>query len=86
MPATAPTSRAPAAAQRNRGRSSRRRDTGVPSSQSAVACGTVTGPRHSASRSSTRNTSRASAVSAAGAAFISRGAAAVAGGGWCSAR
>ena len=37
-----------------------------PSSQSTVACGTVTGPRHSASRTRTRNTSSTSAVSAAG--------------------
>ncbi len=86
IPATAPTSMPPAADPRNRGRSSRRRSTGVPSSQSAVACGTVTGPRHSASRTSTRNTSSITAVSAAGPACSSRGAAAVTGGGWRSAR
>ena len=86
MPAAAPAATAAAADRRNLGRSSGRRPTGVPSSQSAVACGTVTGPRHSASRATASRSSSAAAASIPGAACSRRGAAAVGGGGCRSAR
>ena len=86
MPAAAPARMVSAAFIRNRGRSSRPRSTGVPSSQSAVDGGTVTGPRQSASRTSISSAARARAASPAGAAWSTCGVSPSGGGGCRSAR